>query len=346
MIYEKIAAICPSDAAACAYAKRRWDSIAKPLCGMGLLERQIEKLAGVDPALALDRKCVAVLCADNGVVAEGVTQTGSEVTAIVAANIARGQATVANMARVAGADVFVYDVGMLTECENVPARKIARGTENFRHTPAMSRAQAEQTIETGMDIARELKECGYGIIASGEMGIGNTTTASAVAAVLLGVAPHLVTGRGAGLSSEGVAHKARVIEEALALHAPSAADPVGVLAAVGGYDIAALCGLFLGGAYYGVPVVIDGLISSVAALLAVRLCPAAADYMLASHLSAEPAARMVLEELGLAAPLTCGMALGEGTGAVALFPLLDMALAVYRNMPTFGDIAVAEYQPL
>lgn len=345
-LYEKIAAITPPDARAAAAAKRRWDSIAKPLCGMGMLETCIEKIAGIDPALALGRKCVAVMCADNGIVAEGVTQTGSEVTAIVAGNIARGQATVANMARVAGADVFAYDVGMLTEAPGVSVRKSCSGTKNFRYEPAMTRAQAEAAIETGMDIAGELKAQGYGIIASGEMGIGNTTTSSAIAAVLLGVEPRLVTGKGAGLSAEGVSHKAQVIAQAIALHQPNPADPIDVLCKVGGFDIAALCGLFLGGAYHGVPVVIDGLISSVAALLAVRLCPHTSGYLLASHTSAEPAAAMLMEQLHLCAPLQCGMALGEGTGAVALFPLLDMALAVYRNMPTFGDVEIEEYKPL
>lgn len=343
---EKISAIEPSDKKAQAAAKNRWDKLAKPLNGMGMLEHQLARIAAIDPGIDIGKKCVAVMCADNGVVAEGVTQTGSEVTAIVAGNIARGQATVVNMARIAGADVFPYDVGMLTEAPGVPCRKTASGTRNFAAEPAMARDEAETAILTGIAIVSELKAQGYRIIATGEMGIGNTTTSSAITAALLGVNASAVTGRGAGLSPEGVSHKARVIEKALELHKPDPADPIDVLTKVGGYDIAAICGLFLGGALYKVPMVIDGLISSVAALLALRLCPAARDYMFASHLSAEPAARMLLEQLALAAPLNCGMALGEGTGAVALFPLLDMTAAVYKNMPSFGDISIEEYKPL
>lgn len=343
---ERLAGICPADTKAAEAAQRRWDAIAKPLRGMGQMEDAISKIAGVSGTVDLGRKCVAVMCADNGVVAEGVTQTGSEVTGVVAGNIVHGASTVATMARVAGADVFAYDVGMLTEVPGVPARKAARGTRNFAKEPAMTREQAETILCTGMDIAGELKAAGYGIIASGEMGIGNTTTSSAIVAGLLGAAPETVAGRGAGLSAQGVQHKAEVIRGALALHQPDPRDPVDVLAKVGGFDIAAMCGLFLGGAYHHIPVVIDGLISSVAALLAVRLCPRAKGYMLASHRSAEPAAQLVLAALGLHAPLDCAMALGEGTGAVSLFPLLDMAAAVYHQMPTFGDIAIEAYQPL
>ena len=345
-IYSMIAEITGPDEDAIEASRRRWDCIAKPLNGMGLLEECITKIAGIDPDVEISRKCAAVMCSDNGVVAEGVTQTGSDVTAIVAGNIARGQASVANMARVAGADVFPYDVGMITECDDVPVRKTARGTKNMLSEPAMTRHQAEMTIYAGMDIVRELKEKGYRIIASGEMGIGNTTTSSAVASVLLGVDPERVTGRGAGLSSAGVAHKTEVIRRSIKQRKPDREDPVDVISKVGGFDIAAMCGLFLGGAYYKVPIVIDGLISSVAALLALRLCPKCSAYMLASHMSAEPAAEMIMEALGLKAPIRCGMALGEGTGAVALFPLLDMAAAVYKNMPTFGDIEIEEYKPL
>lgn len=343
---EQLAAIRPLDEQMKQQAQRRWDAIAKPLHGMGTMEDAIAKIAGVSGGVELSKKCVVVMCADNGVVAEGVTQTGSEVTAVVAGNIVHGASTVATMARVAGADVFAYDVGMNTEVPGVPCRKSARGTRNFAKEPAMSRAQAEAAICVGMEIAGERKAAGYTLIASGEMGIGNTTTASAVTAALLGAAPAAVTGRGAGLSDAGVQHKTGVIAGALALHRPDPADPLDVLAKVGGFDIAAMCGLFLGGALYRIPVVIDGLISSAAALLAVRLCPLARDFMLASHQSAEPAARMLLEALELPAPLCCGMALGEGTGAVSLFPLLDMAAAVFHQMPTFGDIEIEAYQPL
>ena len=347
-LYEELKQIRPADRAVKDAARQRWDSIAKPLHGMGYLEDMLSKIAGVQGKILPDisKKCVAVFCADNGIVEENVTQTGSEVTVIVAGNMVRGEATVANMAAVAGADVFVYDVGMLTEAEGVVNKKIRRGSSNFLHTRAMTREEAEKIILAGMETAKELKEKGYALIACGEMGIGNTTTSSAVTAVLLSEDPAAVTGKGAGLSKEGISHKAKVIAAGIAKHAPDKNDPVDILSAVGGFDIAAMCGLFLGGARYGVTIIIDGLISSVAALLAYRLCPAAADYMLASHLSAEPAAGKILSEMGLTAILQGHMALGEGTGAVALMPLLDMAERVYRNMPTFAGINIEEYKPL
>ena len=328
--------------------KRKWNSIAKPLNGMGILEDYTAKIAEIQQTLDIDikRKCVAVMCADNGIVAENVTQTGSEVTAIVAENIMNGKASVTNMAKVIGADVFAYDVGMITDVDGIQRYKVAYGTENFIKSSAMTREQALTVIQYGIDIVGKLKADGYNLIASGEMGIGNTTTSSAVASVMLDVPVKDVTGRGAGLSADGIQRKIHVIKEGIRINKPDKTDPVDVLAKVGGYDIAAMCGLFLGGEVHKVPIIIDGFISSVSALLAVKINPAAADYMLASHMSAEPAAVMVMNELGFTVPLRCGMALGEGTGAVALMPLLDMALAVYTNMPVFSDTNIEEYKPL
>ena len=342
--------INPTDKKFQTLCQNKWDRIAKPLHGMGMLEDYIAKIAAIYETTDVDisRKCVAVMCADNGIVAENVTQTGSEVTAIVADNITRGQATVSNMARIANADVFIYDVGMAADIDNekIIRYKVSHGTNNFLKSPAMTHEQAETVIGYGIEIAGQLKSAGYKLIASGEMGIGNTTTSSAIASVLLGVSPAAVTGRGAGLSSDGIKYKTAVIEKGIALHKPNITDPIDVIAKLGGYDIAALCGLFIGGAVHKIPVIIDGLISSVSALLAKRMCPCVTDYMLASHMSAEPAAVMVMNELGFTAPLQCGMALGEGTGAVALMPLLDMAVTVYNNMPTFGDTNIEEYKPL
>lgn len=347
MLYDILKNLEPSSKIEMDRAQKRWNSIAKPLYGMGKLEDYIIKIAGIDGAVDISKRCVAVMCADNGVVAEGVTQTGSEVTAVVAQNIANGDATVANMAKIAGAEVFAFDVGMNTTVGNgVVDKKISNGTKNFAKMPAMTRQEAEKTIEIGIQIVKELKDKGYRLIASGEMGIGNTTTSSAITSVLMDIAPGIVTGKGAGLSKEGVSHKAEVIKKAISLHKPDKNDPIDVLSKVGGYDIAAMCGLFIGGAYYKVPIIVDGLISSVAALLAYRLSTYTKDYMLASHMSAEPAASMILKELGFDAPLVCGMALGEGTGAVSIMPLLDMAVAVFKNMPTFGDTDIEEYKPL
>lgn len=237
----------------------------------------------------------------------------------------------------------------------------------------MTREEALFAIEAGIGKARELADAGYGLLAAGEMGIGNTTTSSAVTAVLLSVDPEAVTGAGAGLSPEGVIRKAAVIRRAIEVNRPDPEDPIDVLAKVGGYDIAAMCGLFIGGAASRVPVVIDGFISAVAALLAVKTAPASRGYMLPSHISGEPAAGAVMEALGFAPPagavtdtpgvesarrvreqqtaggditpiLHAGMHLGEGTGAAALFPLLDMACDIYEQMDTFEEIHVEQYK--
>ena len=184
------------------------------------------------------------------------------------------------------------------------------------------------------------------MIATGEMGIGNTTTASAVACALLGAEPRLLTGKGAGLSDAGLKRKIEVIEQSLARLRPDANDAVDVLSKVGGLDIAGMCGAFIGGAEAGIPVLIDGVISAVAALCAVSICPESKNYMLASHMSGEPAAKFVFEKLGMRAPICANMALGEGTGAVALMPLLDMAYAVYGGMLAFAEAGIEEYKPL
>lgn len=327
-------------------AKKHWDALAKPLHGMGLFEELISRIEGMPNSGGLKKRCVLVFCADNGVVEEGVTQTGSEVTAVVAGNMSRGDATVCKMAKVAGADVFPVDIGMCRAVEGVRDEHILRGTQNFYKTRAMSREECLRAVEKGMELARELAQKGYGIIATGEMGIGNTTTTSAVASVLLNLPPRLLTGKGAGLSDAGLERKVQVIEESIARLQPDKEDVLDVLSKVGGLDIAGMCGAFIGGAQAGVPVVIDGVISAVAALCAAKLCPECKKYMIASHMSGEPAAKHVFESLGFAAPVQANMALGEGTGAVALLPLLDMAYAVFHEMLCFDQTDIEEYKPL
>lgn len=327
-------------------AYKRWDSIAKPLKGMGLFEDMVAQIEGMPEAHVGGKRCVLTFCADNGVVAEGVTQTGSEVTATVAGNMAAGNATVCKMAKVAGADVFPVDIGMLRPVEGVRDVHVLRGTGNFFRTRAMSREDCERAIATGASLVKELHRKGYSMIATGEMGIGNTTTASAVACALLGAEPRLLTGKGAGLSDAGLKRKIEVIDQSLARLNPDPDDAVDVLSKVGGLDIAGMCGAFIGGAEAGIPVLIDGVISAVAALCAVSICPESKNYMLASHMSGEPAARFVFEKLGMRAPICANMALGEGTGAVALMPLLDMAYAVYGGMLAFAEAGIEEYKPL
>lgn len=345
-----IAGITPADTAAMERAKARWDSIAKPLGSLGALEEAVIRIAGMTGSADVDisKRAVVVMCADNGVVAQGVTQTGQEVTAIVAENMSTGDTSVCAMARSAGAEVVPVDIGTAVPLTGarIVQRCVRRGTADMTQGPAMSRGEAVQAVLTGVETARELCAGGVRLLATGEMGIGNTTTSSAVLAALLQIPARQVTGRGAGLSTQGLERKIQVIEQALALHRPDPGDPLDVLSKVGGLDIAGMAGLFLGGGVYGIPVVIDGLISGVAALIAQRLAPGIEAYMLPSHQSAEPAGELVLSALGLTAPLRCGMCLGEGTGAVALFPLLDMVEAVYRETSTFAEISMEPYRTL
>jgi len=337
----------PSEQAAVA-ARQQWDSVAKPLGSLGLLEDAVIRIAALngEKNISIHPRAVLVFCADNGVVQEGISQSSSDVTALVAGNITKGEASVCHMAARADAKVLAIDMGMKEAVPGCLNRRIAAGTGNIARGPAMRREQAEDAILCGAELVRDLKEQGYRLLATGEMGIGNTTSSSAVASALLGLAPSLLTGRGAGLSDSGLKRKIAVVEQALAVNRPDPKDPIDVLAKLGGFDIAAMCGVFLGGAAYQLPILLDGLISCVSALLAYRLCPQSRKAMLASHCSAEPAARLLLEALELSAPIQAGLRLGEGSGAVCLMPLLDMALSVYEEMSTFEQIGLTAYSHL
>ena len=343
---EEIRKIKPADPAARAACRAHWNRIGKPLYGLGRLEEYLVQIAGIQRTEHVDirKKALVVFCADNGVVEEGVSQTGQEVTAIVAENIACGRSCSAIMCRRAGADVFPVDVGIAVDTPHVEKRKCIYGTADMAKGPAMSREEVLYTVGAGIDKAGELAAAGYRILASGEMGIGNTTTSAAAASVLLHQDPVNMAGRGAGLSDEGLERKIAVIRRAIAVNVPDPKDPVDVLAKVGGADIAALAGLFIGGASAGVPVVIDGFISAVGALLAARMAPLCREYMIPSHVSEEPGVKAVMQALALEPVIHAGMHLGEGTGAAALFPLLDLACDVYDGMDTFEEINVDAYE--
>ena len=347
---EALRKIRPADRISTEEARARWRTVGKPLFSLGKLEDAIIRMAGIkgSSSYTLEKKALVILCADNGVVEEGVTQTGQEVTAIVTENFTKKAASVCFMSEAAGVDLFPVDIGVARDVDHVtrPEYKVAYGTKNMTREPAMTREEAERAILTGVRLVQELSEKGYDIIATGEMGIGNTTTSSAVVSVLLGRDPEEVTGRGAGLSTEGLRRKVDAIRRAVRINAPHASDAVDVLAKVGGLDIAGLAGVFLGGAVCHIPIVIDGFISSAAALCAARMAPACADYMMPSHRSNEPAGGIVLEALGLSPFIDCGMSLGEGSGAVAVLPLLEMGLEVYNRMSTFEEIRVEQYEEL
>lgn len=324
--------------------RRRWHSLAKPPGSLGRLEDALAQIAGItgDAGYTIDKRGVLVLCADNGVVQQRVTETSSSITSILAAGVATGKMTVNKMATLANADVVAVDMGIVQPPVQAGLldRRIASGTGDISRGPAMTKEQAEHAIQTGIDLVVDMKEAGYKILCTGEAGTGNTTTSSAMAAVLLGCDVAEVTGQGAGLPPAGLAHKIQVIAKAIAVNEPERSDVLQVLAKLGGFDIAGLCGVFIGAALYRMPVLVDGFIASVAALCAVRLRPETKNVLLASHISAEPASTRVLQALGLHPLLCAEMRVGEGTGAVAALPLLDMAYAVYNEMPTLEELAI------
>ena len=340
--------ILPPDEAAMARARAHWDGIAKPLHGLGKLEDLVTRIAGLTGSerVTLQKRAVMVLCADNGIVAEGVTQTDASVTAVMAERVANHRSSVCLMAKTARADVYAADLGMLRRVEGVRDLHVADGTANMTQGPAMTEEQAVQAIRNGVTLARELAAAGYRVIVTGEMGIGNTSTAAALISVLLGMPVDEVTGRGAGLSDEGLQRKRDAIKRAVAVNRPDPDDGLDVLRKLGGFDLAGMVGLYIGAALCRVPVVIDGLPSSAAALAASRIAPNCVAAMLPSHCSAEPAAKAILRDMGLEALLFGDMKLGEGTGGVCLLPLLDAALAVYDGAVSFRDTGIAQYVPL
>ena len=325
-------------------AKAKWDNVAKPLGSLGRFEEVVTQIAGIfgTPDVRLDKKGVLVLCGDNGVLAQGVAMTPGEVTAIMAEFIADGRSSVCRMAKTVGADVIAVDMGMFrrVNTEKLLDRRVADGTNDFTTGAAMTAAQVLQAVNTGIELVKSYSEQGYKILATGEMGIGNTTTSSAIAAVLLGLDPRDVTGRWVGLSDEGLARKTAAVKKGVLVNSPDKNNALDVLQKLGGFDIAGLTGVCIGGAICRIPIVVDGFISSVSALLAAKLCPNTMGFIFPSHLSAEPAGRLVLKALGFEPFITADMRLGEGTGAVCMFPLLDMMLSVYHNACTYADIGI------
>lgn len=347
---EYIAEIKPLDEDAVKGAWKYWDSLCKPLRGMGMLEDMVVQLAGIYGTIhpKPERPAVVVMGADNGVVAEGVSQTGSEVTAQVLENMGEHMSSVCIMAQQEGIEVIPVNIGMLVDGKHPRIRnKVVRyGTGNIAREPAMTREEAVRAVITGIETVQELYQEGHRMILTGEMGIGNTTPSSAMAAVLLEQPVEKMTGRGAGLSSAGLERKIDAIKRAITVNQPDKKDILDVLSKIGSLDIAGMMGCYIGGAICRVPVLIDGFISSVAAYGAAMLAPACKPYMVATHCSAEPAGRMMLDALGLKAPIQAGMHLGEGTGAVAAYSLYKYALAVYEKMPSFdaGNVEAYEHQ--
>ena len=349
-IDEVIRKILPPDEKARNQAAARWDTVAKPLGSLGLFENMITRIAALkgQTDFRLDQKALIVFCADNGVVAQGISQCGSEVTGKVAVALAEGRSTANTMARKTGCRVIPADVGILDFPGHPGVRnlRVRNGTGDISREAAMTREDSLAAMAEGAALTEELIREGTELLAVGEMGIGNTTTATALSAALLNLDPDRITGRGAGLSTAGLERKKRVIRRALARIDRAEKEPVSLMAELGGLDIAAMCGAFLAAAANRTPVIIDGAVSSIAAYCALRLCPNAGAAMLASHVSSEPLGVLLLEKLGLEAPMEAGMHLGEGSGALMLMPLLEIALEVYRSGQSFERLGIEAYRPL
>jgi nicotinate-nucleotide--dimethylbenzimidazole phosphoribosyltransferase len=348
LLDDTLAAIRPADAAAVAAAHERQDRLTKPRGALGVLEdvgARLAGLAGTCPPPFPGPAAVAVFAADHGVHAQGVSPWPQEVTAQMVGNFLAGGAAVNAFATVTGADVLVVDVGVAGSLEPHPRlldRKVRPGTADLTAGPAMSRAEAVRALEIGIEVAGSLVDDGARCLLAGDMGIANTTASAALVAAFTGGAPAEVTGRGTGVDDATLARKTAVVEAALARHRPDPADPVGVLAAVGGLEHAALAGFVLGAASRRVPVVLDGVIAVSAALAAVALAPAAVDACVAGHRSTEPGASAALRSLGLRPLVDLDLRLGEGTGAVLALPLVQAAAAALRDMATFDSAGVSD----
>ncbi len=342
------AAIRPLDADAMAAARHRQAMMTKPAGSLGWLEDlsvQMSGLAGACPPPLPEPAAVAVFAADHGVHAQGVTPWPQEVTGQMVANFLAGGAVVNAFAAQAGAEVVVVDVGVNGDLDQVPGllpRKIARGTRDFTAGPAMSRDEAVAAIGVGIEVARDLVTAGNRCLLTGDMGIANTTASAALICAFTGQDAAVVTGRGTGIDAQMLARKIDVVRRGLARHAPDPGDPVGTLAAVGGFEHAALAGFIIAAAALRVPVIMDGVIAGAAALAACALAPGAACCLVAGHRSAEPGHAVSMEHLGLRPLVDLGLRLGEGTGALLALPIVASAIRALRDVSTFDAAGVTE----
>lgn len=362
-----IALITPTSQSHRQLAKKHWDSIAKPLDSLGEFEKIFQKLSAIYESEIPDisNKCITVMCADNGIVKEGISQSDKDVTLAVAKSMALGTSSIAVLSKAAGSKMMVFDMGIDsfdTEIYSLGVinHKLMHGTNNFIKEKAMPLDITLRALLTGISTVSELKDNKTKIIGTGEMGIGNTTTSSALSAAILNLPVEDVTGRGAGLDDIKLNKKIDIIKEGIEKYGfrdklffdsiKSEDKSIRVLAvldllsSLGGLDIATLTGIFIGGSIYKLPIVIDGVISEVAALFAYFINPLCKEYMIASHLSREPVASIIFDILGLKPVIDASLALGEGSGCAMLFPLLDMVLEIYTKNASFSDIKIEEYK--
>jgi|CXWL01.1.fsa_nt_gi nicotinate-nucleotide--dimethylbenzimidazole phosphoribosyltransferase len=343
---DTIRRIAPLDRTWLARAQARLDCLTKPVGSLGRLEELAAHYVAItqQERPTIPRAAVLTFVADHGIAQEGVSAYPQQVTVQMLRNFLLGGAGVNVLARHVGAEVRVVDIGVAETLEPLPnliARKVAPGTKNFLHEPAMSREDAIRAIEIGIALAEEAVRDGIGLLGVGEMGIGNTTPSAAITAVMTEAAVELVTGRGTGIDDPTLAHKIDVIRRALARHRPDRQDPLGVVSHIGGLEIAGMAGVILGGAACRVPVMLDGFVTGAAALIAVGFAPQCRDYLIAAHRSVERGHAIALQHLQLAPLMDLQLRLGEGTGACLGIGLVQAALNIYAHMATFSDAAVS-----
>ena len=328
-------------------AGRKWDGISKPIDGLGDFERIVARIAAIEGDIqpSIDKRAAVIFCADNGIVEEGISQAGSEITAAVARALGAGISTACTLGRSAKVDVVPVDIGIACDeaIEGVMDLKVRKGTRSFLKEPAMTEGEALLAIERGMELAFDLHKKGYRVLATGEMGIGNTTTSAAVLSALLHIDSDEIVGRGSGLDDEGLNRKRDVVRQGLLKYGDDA-GAFDILCSLGGFDIAGLAGLCVGCATNHMPVVLDGLISTTAALVADMLVPGVRDYLIPSHEGREKGNVLALKALGLMPLIKGNMALGEGTGAIMLFPVLDVVMDYYLGGAKFDDYSIDEYK--
>ena len=328
-----------------AKAQHRVDSLIKPPKSLGKLESIAIQLSGITGEIfpSIDQKAIIVMAADHGVYEEGVTSNPQVVTFAQTLNIAKGITGVGTIAKVSGAKIVTVDIGVKEEIPSdvgVIIRKIKKGSDNMAKGPAMTREEAIKALEVGIEIANAEIQNGVNLLGTGEMGIGNTTPSTAILSVLANCDPKEITGRGAGLGQGGLAHKIEVIRNAIATNQPDPTDGIDVLVKVGGLEIGGMAGVMLAAAANRVPVVVDGLISTVSALIAASIEPKVKDYLITSHATEEPGGIIASELLGKEPMLMMDMCLGEGSGAALAFPIIEAACSMMKNMPTFEEVGM------
>lgn len=344
LLKNTVKSIKESDAELMEKTRGKWDGLVKPLGSLGVMEELGIKISGITGKVnnKLDKKVIVVMSSDNGVFEENVASAPQIVTTVLTEGMVQGITGVSTLGKFVGADIVTVDIGLNSDYshEKVLNRKIARGTKNFTKGPAMSYQEAVKSIEIGIEIGDQLFAQGYQILGTGELGMGNTSTSAAVLSVLSGLDVDTTCGKGAGITEEQYKNKKETILKGIEINQPNKEDPIDVISKVGGFDIGGMCGLYLSGAKNRIPVVIDGFISSVAALCAVKLNPNVKDYLIPSHLSDEPGARYVLKELDLSPMLKMKMRLGEGSGCPLAFQIIDAVLYTQENMGTFEQATI------